>query len=236
MRRSNDDSVMQALSELRSMEEERAREQALAARRMPAERARAEARQQAEQDHAHKVVEVEARMRVEAELRRRDAEAEARIDALRAELNAVQSARDSLRLQILERGAAIPPERASTARGWQTAFWLAFAATFALAGLLFLKSTTSVERPIAPSISRSFSAENVKVATSRSPEAAQKAFLPAAPSTSVPKISDAASAKASLPNTKKRPTKAKQANGAGSDGLDKIDKCGNDPTCGANLN
>lgn len=158
-KRSEDTSVMMALSELESIERARiADERRRAEDSKRAEQARAAAAREAEQ-HASRVAEAEARVRVERDLQARDADAERRLEAMRRELAAIQEERERLHDRVavgaLEASAMAEPPRRGLPRGLGLVFGSAGLVAGGLALLVALTpaapvvQTRVVEVPVA---------------------------------------------------------------------------------------
>lgn len=140
--RPTDHSVLTALSELRSLEDERLDEERAAAEQRKKDEAAAIARRREAELHAQRVAEAEARMRVEDESRSRDADADRRLAALRAELNAVQAERERLHGSLLASAGEPIVSRESSARPWAWAFAASAAVVAGLAVVLAFSGTT----------------------------------------------------------------------------------------------
>jgi hypothetical protein len=138
--RESENSVMVALKELCSLENERVADEAAQAEeaaRLEAEGE--EARRLEEQRRAEEQarVEAETRARVEAELKRRDQEAEERMAALRLELAAVQADREVIEMEMLARQHFTPTKRRPT---FQIAALLVAAVAMVAGGAAFFKA------------------------------------------------------------------------------------------------
>ena len=133
-----DNSVLTALSELRTLEDQRLdEERALAAQcKRDEETATLERREGVL--HAQRVAEAEARVRVEDESRVRNDDADRRLAALRAELSAVQAERERLHGSLLASVHEPIGARDSSARPWAWAFAASAVVVAGLAAILAL--------------------------------------------------------------------------------------------------
>jgi len=223
MAKSQENSVLFALEELRQLESDRQAEDvrrraAAAEARRAAMRAEAE-RVEAERLQAERVAEAEARLRVQAELSMRDAEAEQRVASLRAQLAAVEADRELSHQSVLS--VADPrPDTSHAGRGWFVGFALSAATATALAALLLLRPAPApriIEVPVA-------SAPTTVV---EAPEAAAPA-PEVAVSAPEPEVTAPV-----LPRTRPR---VRPPHGDHTDQVfQDLDRCGDDPTCGLSM-
>lgn len=144
-----DDSVLCSLRELHDLEmqridretaEARARRETAARVAAEAERIAAEERRAKEAESERPRLEVEARARldVDAEVSQATRESQRRVEALRAELEAVQSERRFLHERALS--ASVTPHPTPKSRGWAVGFALMSTIAMALAALLVVQS------------------------------------------------------------------------------------------------
>ena len=223
--RQTDTSVLTALSELRSLEDERIDEERAAAAKRQSDEAAAVAQRREAELHTQRVAEAEARLRVEDESRGRDADADRRLAALRAELNAVQAERERLHGSLLAGAHEASAPRESAARPWAWAFAASAAIVACLAGLLaFRPAPPAPIYVIAPPV--------------LAPVAQTSVAAPALPETA-PQVLPTTAEDTTRPQG--RPPRAgptKRGNGHGThttpppDGLDPENCDPDDPTCG----
>src|SRR5688500_7749251 len=101
-RRTDSNSLLFCLDELRKLEDDRIASESRARSEQDRVEADRLARAAAEDDHRRRVAEAEARLRVQADLAARDAESERRVASLRQELAAVQTEREVMRARFVE--------------------------------------------------------------------------------------------------------------------------------------
>lgn len=148
--RLTDNSVLTALSELRTLEDQRLdEERALAAQHKRNEETAAAERREAVL-HAQSVAEAAARLRVEDESRVRDDDADRRLAALRAELGAVQAERERLHGSLLASVHQPIGAGDSSARPWAWAFAASAVAVAGLAAVLALRDRPAPVYVVAP--------------------------------------------------------------------------------------
>lgn len=223
--KNQDTSLLFCLGELRKLEEERIAGEAKArveAERLEAERA---ARAQMEEEQRRRIVEAEAKLRVQADVAARDAEAAQRLAALRAELAAVQSEREVLRARFVEATLPVVAEdRRRAARGWGFAFGAASAVAAGLAALLVMQDPAPVALAPAP-------ASRVEPPVARVVDAPVVESAPVVEPAPEPEpVAAVAQTKVRRP----RPPRDTTRNNT-REILSEIDECGDDPTCGIDV-
>lgn len=235
-----DSSVMFALAQLQTLEEQRVDRERVAAREAMAReacaRAEAEKETREREEHLRRVAEAEARLRVEAS--QSSADAERRMAALRAELDAVQADRERLHGRIVSIASApIEPPR-PRGRSWAAAF---AAACVVVAGLALVIAT---RQPLEPVIIQVPAEPTSQVTEMAHPEATAPE-LPAATAPETVAVGDTPAEPAATDRPRTNGNRPHIRSGdrdqaAGMHGtIDTTDtaldfsRCGDDPTCGA---
>jgi len=136
--RPTDNSVLTALSELRTLEDQRLEEERALAAQCKRDEETAALERRESVLHAQRVAEAEARLRVEDESRVRNDDADRRLAALRAELSAVQAERERLHGSLLASVHEPIGARDSSARPWAWAFAASAVVVAGLAAILAL--------------------------------------------------------------------------------------------------
>lgn len=238
-RRTEDNSVMVALRELRELEADRLRAEERRRAEEAQAKARAERAAREREEHARRVAEEEARLRVERDLRARDAEAERRMAALRAELEAVRADRARIQAAVSRLNDDLDPPR--TGRGWAFAFASAALVAAGLGAALLMRPPVVHERIV-----------RVPVETPAARPLAETDPKPAPAPADEPSLSPDASetdpeppiARAGLRGGQGGPaggtpqrtaTGSSIGGGAPTDPALDFDHCGDDPTCGLDM-
>ena len=251
----SDNSVMVALAELRGIEadriatERKAAEQARAAR----ERADAAARTEREREReairereasALRVAEAEARLRVGAELEAREADADRRLEVLRAELEMIRADRERMHQSILDRTAGEGFAVATpSSRPWVAVSCLSAAVAIAM-GAWAIHVESRARDGVGPA-----AAPHREIVESGIPVSSAAALEPAVVA---PTAGDDGAAEGQgngdgradvrTPSGPARPGGTRAGGGSArppnrqpthADPLGDLDRCGDDPTCGA---
>jgi len=236
-----ENSVVVAISELRKIEQQRIADEAKAKERERIEREKAQALRQAEQDRARRLAEEETRKRFALDLQRRDAEADAQIASLKAELAAVQAARQEIRLRLLAGYPTRIADIKSSRSRLKFLCALAVGSAMTLLGVHFLSpSDSQTNRNESEHSEQRDESNRVERPDTVYPivrtDIHSDAHLPAPrpdkvqPETPAPKKYNDKSGK----RPKQRRDKIKDTKTTG-DILNDLEECGDDPTCGLPL-
>lgn len=233
-----ENSVTAAISELQELERQRVADEAKKKQRERIESEKARALQPAEQECARRLAEEETRKRFVHDLRRRNAEVDAQIAALKAELAAVQAARQEIRLRLLAGYPTRITEIKSSRLGLKLACALAAGSAMTLLGVY---SLSPLEPPANRSESERFERRD-EASRGEQPDAEYPIVETEFNSVGRLPVPRPDKEERETPSSKKKNDKSQKHSNPrpekinktkpSSDILSDLDECGDDPTCG----